>query len=445
VIPITQYARTDDGTHIAYSITGDGPIDVLLCTEWTFNLDLATEHPALTRLSQRLAQGSRVISMNRRGIGASDPVPVPEMATLESWVEDVAVVLDRVGSARAAVLGVGHGGHVAMVFAATRPERVSHLVLVDAYARAAVGPDYPFGYSEEALERYASLVERSWGKRTGGATFDPEVWSDPDFPQQLARLQRLTASPREAGSIQRVVNALDVRPVLELIGAPTLVIFLDNSPTGRDNARYVAESIAGARYVELPGYHYFTSVADSERLADEVLEFTTGEAPAPPQDRVLATVLFTDIVGSTEAVVGVGDRQWSSLLDRHDAAVRRQFQRFRGREVNTTGDGFLAVFDGPARAIRCAAAIHEAVRAIGLGVRTGLHCGEVELRGKEVAGVAVHLAQRICAHASPGEVLVSRTVVDLVAGSDLGFENRGEHELKGLSDRWQLWALRNPY
>lgn len=440
---VTQYARTADGTHIAYSVTGDGPIDVLVCTEWTFNLDLASEHPALMRLAERLGRGARVISMNRRGIGASDPVPVADMAILESWVEDVVAVLDRVGSARTAIVGVGHGGHVAMVFAATRPERVSHLVLVDAYARAATGPDYPYGFAEEDLEDYANTVERSWGKRTGGATFDPQVWSEPDFPHQLARLQRLTASPREAASIQRVVNALDVRPVLELIGAPTLVVFLDNAATGRDNARYVAEHIAGARYIELPGYHYFTSVADTDRLADAVLEFTTGDAPAPDQDRVLATVLFTDIVGSTEAAVEVGDHPWSALLDRHDGAVRRQLQRFDGREINTTGDGFVAVFEGPARAIRCADAIHDAVRPVGLAVKIGLHCGEIELRGDDVSGITVNLAQRICSHASPGEVLVSRTIVDLVAGSDLVFEDRGMHDLKGISEPRRLWAVRN--
>jgi hypothetical protein len=286
------------------------------------------------------------------------------MATLESWVEDVAVVLDAVGSQASVVVGMGHGGHVAMMFAASRPERVSHLVLVDAYARAAKGPDYPYGFSEAGLENYAARVERSWGKGSGGASFDPQVRDEPGFGEQLARLQRLTASPREAARLQRVTNQLDVRHVLEVIRAPTLVVFLASAPTGRENAIYLAEHIANARFVDLPGYHYFTSERDCERLADEIVEFVTGEAPALDHDRVLATVLFTDLVGSTEAMVDVGDERWRAALDRHDAAVRRQLARYRGREVKTMGDGFLAVFDGPARALRCALVIRDAVKAV---------------------------------------------------------------------------------
>lgn len=437
----TRFARSPDGAHVAYAVLGDGAPDVLVCMEWTFNLDLASEHPALLRLAERLSASSRVVMMNRRGTGASDPVPEAEMATVESWVDDVAVVQEAVGSSSSVVVGIGHGGHVAMLFAASRPERVTHLVLVDAYARAATAPDYPSGFSEAELEQYATRVERTWGKGGGRATFDPEVRDLPGFREQLARLQRLTASPREAARLQRVTNQLDVRHVLGIIGAPTLVVFLANAPTGRENAAYLAEQIPNARFVELPGYHYFTSERDCERLADEIIEFVTGERPAPEQDRVLATVLFTDLVGSTEAMVEVGDERWRAALDRHDATVRRQLDRYRGREVKTLGDGFLAVFDGPARALRCALVIKDAVRSIGLSIRCGLHCGEIEERGDDVAGVAVNLAQRICAEAGPSEVLVSQTVVDLVAGSGLTFEDQGSRDLKGIPGARRLWSL----
>jgi class 3 adenylate cyclase/pimeloyl-ACP methyl ester carboxylesterase len=437
VQPETQYARSGD-VHIAYQVVGDGSVDLVHVPGYQ-HVEMIWEWPATAQIMKRLSMFSRLILFDKRGTGLSDPVPLTTLPTLEEWMDDVRAVMDAVGCERAAIMAFFEGGPMAMLFAATYPERTSALVLVNSYARLARADGYPWGVPSEPLEAALKNSRAFW--RTGGG-IDwqlPSRANDPEYRSWWARFERASASPGTFAAIARVNAQVDVRHVLPSIQAPTLILHSRDNPWIRvGHGRYLAQNIPGARYVEVDSPDIFYT--DPEHY-DEIEEFITGFRPVPLRDRVLATVLFTDIVGSTKHAAGVGDARWHELLDSHHAIVRRELATARGREVKTLGDGFLATFDGPARAIRCAHAILDRVRGLGLEVRAGLHTGECELIGEDVGGIAVHIAARVAALAEPGEVLVSSTVKDLVAGSGIRFMERGMHELKGVPEEWHLFAV----
>lgn len=433
----TRYAKSGD-VHVAYQVAGDGPIDVVLVPGFVSHLETIWE-PPLDAFVERLASFSRLILFDKRGTGMSDPTV--GVATLEERMDDVRAVMDAAGSEQAALFGVSEGGPMSLLFAATYPERTRALVLYGAIPRWLRAPNYPPGLPEAAHERVVDVLEAGWGTGVGLEGFAPSRADDEGFRAGWARLERLGASPGAMQRIMEMMKDIDVRHVLPTVSVPTLVLHRrDERVVPVEAARYIAERIEGARLIELPGEDHIPFV-DPDQILDPVEEFLTGQRPEPRVDRALATVLFTDIVGSTERTAEVGDRRWRELLDAHDRAIRAELDRHRGREVNTTGDGFLATFDGPARAIRCAAAIREAARRVGLEVRAGLHTGELEVRNGDVTGIAVDIGARVAGLAEPGEVLVSRTVTDLVAGSGLAFADRGEHELKGVPGHWGLYAV----
>jgi class 3 adenylate cyclase/pimeloyl-ACP methyl ester carboxylesterase len=441
--PETRYAAVDDAD-IAYQATGDGPLDLLFCYGFGSAIDLgwdeATTYPEFYR---RLASFSRLVLFDRRGTGASDPISAGVFPTWESWAEDAGAVLDAVDAERAVLFGALDAGALAVLYAAMHPERVQALILLNSSARFCRDEDYPIGVAPEALETLIGIVEQAWGTRQLVTAVNPAMADDDAFLEAVARVMRAAATPRRAATQFRyLLSNVDVRPALDLVQVPTLVLSVAESVfVPVEQGRYLAEHIVGARFVELPGAEVGLS-PPLLGIVDEIEEFVTGERGAADVDRVLATVLFTDIVRSTERAAQLGDRRWRSLLDAHDRAVREQFRRFRGREVKTTGDGFLASFDGPARSIRCAQAIVEATRSLGVDVRLGLHTGECEARGDDLGGLAVHIAARVGALADPGQVLVSGTVKDLVVGSGIEFNDRGEEELKGVPGSWRLFAVR---
>ena len=425
----TSYARQGD-LHIAYQVVGGGPLDLVFLPDWVSHIEIQWEEPRRERFLTRLASFSRLILMNPRGVGASDPIPITESPTPEEWMDDLRTVLDDVGAERPAVFGAGAGGAIGILFAATHPERVRALALFNSKAR---GTELSPGMWEEHWGD--GSISREW--------LAPEDASDERLTEFHGRLQRLSASPGMAAAVTRMLFALDVRHALPAIQAPTLVLHREGAPAITvDHGRYLAEHIDGAIYREFPGRgHAYWASGVASALLDEVEEFFTGSRSVGPPDRILATVLFTDIVNSTATAVELGDEAWKQRIREHDAVVRRELGRHRGREIHTTGDGFLATFDGPARAIRCAEAIRDAVRASGLEIRTGLHTGEIELQGDDIAGIAVHIGARVSGLAAPGEILVSRTVVDLVAGSGMVFDDRGSHTLKGVPGEWQVYAI----
>ena len=447
-----KYA-TADGVHIAYQVRGDGPIDLVLAPDGIIPIEAMGEERRLARFLDRLASFSRLICFDRRGIGSSDPVTPATPLTLEQWADDALAVTEAVGASRPVVLGIAEGGFVATLLAATHPDRVGALVLVN--ATPGIGSD-PFADEGEAghfIAELAKTVDEGWGDDqrvvdgislgTGAAVFAPSAAGEADFVDWLGRTYRRAASPAVARAIFNGAYLSDIRPILSTVGVPTLVLHrAGNRWFTPAHGRYLAEHIPGARYVEVPGVDHLPYLGDVEALVGEIEEFLTGARRAWAADRVLATVLFTDIVASTDEAVRRGDRGWHELLDRHDEMVRHQLDRFRGREVNTTGDGFLATFDGPARAINCAVAIAEGARRLGVEVRAGLHAGECEVRGDDIAGIAVHIGQRVAATARPGEVLVTSTVKDLVVGSGIEFDDRGDHELKGVPGTWRLHAVK---
>jgi class 3 adenylate cyclase len=440
-VPETQYAKTIDGVHIAYQELGEGPIDLVFMSTWFSHVDVQWEQPALARFLRRLASFSRLILFDKRGTGSSDPVSLPLRPTLEAWMADISAVMAASGSARSALWGDSSGGMLAALFAATYPDRTAALVLSHTIARGERAPDYPSGI----LDRISPEdIEATWGTESGldVELSAPSVAADRGFRTWWARYQRLSVSPAVAAATWAMFRGVDVRDALPVIRVPTLVLHRrDNRWLPVGHGQYIAEHIGGAKYVELDGADQWPFLGDSDSLVDEAQEFLTGSRGGPETDRVLATVLFTDIVGSTDRAAHLGDRKWRDLLDAHDQATRRQLERYRGREIKTTGDGFAATFDGPGRAIQCACAIRDAVRALGLDLRAGLHTGEIELRGEDVAGIAVHIGARVAAHADGGEVLVSETVPRLVTGSGIEFADRGEHELKGVPGQWRLFSV----
>ena len=438
--PETRYTKSGD-VNIAYQVIGEGPFDLIWVPGWISNVEESWEVPEYAHFLQRLSSFSRLILFDKRGTGLSDRVSNELLPTLEQRMDDVRAVLDATGSERAAVVGASEGGNLSVLFAATYPERVRAVVLVAVYAKRIWSPDYPWAPTPEERERENELLEREWAGEMDVSELAPRAADDPALMRRIATFFRRSASPGAAVALNRMNTNIDTRAVLPTISAPTLVLHRTGDLNVKAaEGRWIAGQIPGARYVELPGDDHLAWVGDTDALLDEVEEFLTGVRRAPSPDRVLATVLFTDIVGSTERLTQVGDQRWREMLDEHHRLVRRELERYRGREIDTAGDGFLSTFDGPARAIRCARAISDSVRSLGLEVRAGLHTGECELVGNRIAGIAVHTGARIVALARPGEILVSSTVKDLVAGSGIEFVEHGEHELKGVPGRWQLYA-----
>ncbi|HEY3214500.1 MAG TPA: adenylate/guanylate cyclase domain-containing protein [Actinomycetota bacterium] len=427
---------------IAYQVVGDGPFDLVYVPGFVSNIELMWEEPGLARFLERLGSFSRLILFDKRGTGLSDPVPTDRLPTLEERMDDVRAVMDAVGSGRAALLGHSEGGNMCVLFTATYPERTTALILVGCYAKRIRSDDYPWAPTVEDRARGIEQTEATWGSPEAFRELAPSKGRDEAFQRWIGRYLRQSASPKAAAALMRMNTKIDVRDVLPTIGVPTLLLYrTHDADVHVDEGRYIGGRIPGARFVELPGEDHLMWTGDVDALLDEIEEFLTGVRRGPDPDRVLATVLFTDVVGSTETATRLGDRAWRTLLDRHHDVVRRELARWRGREVDTTGDGFLATFDGPARAIRCAVTASEGVRDLGLQIRAGLHTGEVEIAGEDVRGIAVHIGSRVAALAGPDEVLVSRTVADLVAGSGIVLAERGEHELKGVSGTWLVYAV----
>jgi class 3 adenylate cyclase/alpha-beta hydrolase superfamily lysophospholipase len=437
--PETKYAKSG-GVNIAYQVTGEGPFDLVLVPGWVSHVENAWEEPSFARFLHRLKSFCRLILLDRRGTGLSDPVA--KLPTLEQRMDDVRAVMDAAGSKKAALFGISEGGPMCILFAATYPERTSALVLYGTFARGLYDPEYPSAPTPAQIERFLERVDREWGTGMTARMFAPSIAQDDRHVQSWGRFERLAVSPGAARTLIHMSVSSDVRHVLPVIRVSTLVLHRSGDQVALvGGGRYLAEYIPGAKYVELSGEDHFPWTGDADAVLDEVEEFLTGARHGPELDRVLATVLFTDIVGSTERAVELGDRQWQELLEHHHRLVRSELNRFRGREVDTAGDGFFATFDGPARAVRCGCAIQEAVARIGLTIRVGLHTGECEVTGGKVSGIAVHIGARVMAEARPGEVLVSSTVKDLVAGSGLRFVDRGGHTLKGIPGKWYLFTV----
>jgi class 3 adenylate cyclase len=437
----TRYARSGD-VSIAYQVVGDGPFDLVYVPGWVSNIELMWEEPGYAGFLERLASFSRLIIFDKRGTGLSDPVPLDQLPTLEQRMDDVRAVMDAVGSERAALLGHSEGGNMCVLFSATYPDRTTALVLVGCYAKRIRSHDYPWAPAPEDREREIEETEARWGSPDMLRALAPSKANDEAFERWVGRYLRQSASPKAAAAMLRMNTQIDVRDILPAIRVPTVLIYrTDDADVHPDEGRYIAGRIPGARFVELPGGDHTMWTGDASAILDEIEEFLTGVRRGPEPDRVLATILFTDVVGSTELATRLGDRAWRDLLARHHEAVRRELERWRGREVDTAGDGFLATFDGPARAIRCALAAVDSVRGLGMEIRAGVHTGEVEVSNGEFRGIAVHIGSRVSGLAGPGEVLVSRTVADLVAGSGIALADRGEHELKGVSGTWKVFAV----
>lgn len=435
----TRYAKSGD-LHIAYQVAGKGPVDLVYVPTWIGQVEVLAEEPSIAAFLERVCGFARVISFDRRGSGLSDPWQgVP---TLEDQIDDVLAVMDAAGSERAALMGTLEGGPLAMTFAASHPGRTTDLILYATFSRTRRAPEYDWPPDDEARARQVEALIHQWGLGGIGAEIAPSRVGDPAFVEWAGRMERYSASPGTIRKILSVVGETDVRHVLPTIRVPTLIMHRrEDSFLDVRHSRYLAEHIPGARYVELEGTDSLFSIGDSEAVIGEIEELLTGARRQREPDRVLATVMFTDIVSSTERAAEVGDSNWRALLERHDAVVRREVDRHRGRYVKSTGDGALATFDGPARAIRAATSIGAAVRGLGVEIRGGLHTGEVEVIGDDVGGLAVHIGARVMAKAEVGEVLVSSTVKDLVVGSGIDFEERGAHQLKGIPGQWHLFAV----
>ncbi len=435
----TRYARSGDVSIAYQELDGTGPLDIVFVHGFVSNLEVEAENPRYEAFFERLRPIGRLIRFDRRGTGLSDRVR--EVPTLEARMDDLRAVMDATGSSRALLVATFEAASMGMVYAATYPERVAGLALYNPIAKGVRSPDYPWALlSEEESERWLEEIRTRWGSRELAAEdlrmFAPSIAADPEMQEWWARVMRLGASPGAAVVVARMAAAIDVRDVLPSIRVPTLV--LAGEPA-RGEAQYIIERIPDAQLVQVSGSDALFWQA--ERLAEEIIAFAPRVWGTPEPDTVLATILFTDIVGSTAKAAELGDRAWADLVRRHHSFVRAELDRFRGRELDTAGDGFFAAFDGPIRAIRCAAAIGDSVGELGLDVRAGLHTGECEMVGEKLAGLAVNVGARVASQAQAGEVLVSSTVKDLVAGSDLVFEDRGEHQLKGIPGEWRLYAV----
>lgn len=437
--PETKYAAVGDAD-VAYQVLGNGPTDLLFCYGLGSHVEYNWQAPSFAAAFNRLASLFRLILFDRRGTGASDGVPRNAVPIWEEWTDDIAAVLDAAKSERTAIFATADAAPIAILYAAMHPERVSALALMNTSARYIEAIDYTFGATLDAVDGLVEVMSSEWGTPGYMALVNPSA--DPEFLNIAAQLSRASATPRTAAAQYTQLLRRDIRHVLPLVQVPTLVLhgkeiwFLPI-----EHGRYLAEHIDRAAFVEVPGGDIAFTPANYW-VVDEIAEFLTGERPPVEVERILTTVLFTDIVGSTAQAASLGDQRWRSLLDTHDRTVREQLRRFRGNEINTTGDGFVASFDGPARAIRCAQAIGVAINKLGVELRQGLHTGECEVRGDDLGGLAVHVAARVGALATPGEILVSRMVKELVAGSGIEFTDRGEHELKGVPGSWRVFAVK---
>ncbi len=441
-LPTTEYAKNGD-VHLAYQVVGDGALDLVLIESWVHQVEAFWEIPELARQRRRLSAIGRLIMFDRRGAGLSDPVPLDRLPDLETQVADVCAVMDAAGSRQAAILGFAEGGPLAVLLAASLPQRCRALVLFNTAARLSAAADYPWGASEEALLDLVRRQADSWaaGDSDHLTHLAPSRADDLRFAEQIMRLGRGAVSPGAVAHYYEQSVLSDVRDLLSVIQVPTLVLHRANNRIADPGlGRYLAAQIPDAKYVELDGTDHLWFTENADELVDEIEEFLTGSRAAHDPDRRLATVLFTDIVDSTARAAALGDTRWRALLDEHDTLVRHELTRFGGREIDTTGDGFLATFDGPGQAIRCASAIHGAVAPTGLSLRAGVHTGEVEVRGERIGGLTVHIGARVAASGGAGDVVVSSTVKDLLAGSGLTFSDRGEHDLKGVPGTWHLFG-----
>ena len=438
-----HFARSGD-VNVAYRVVGSGPIDLVYAQGAYTHLDVYWDLPAFRHFCERLGEFSRLILFDKRGYGMSDRVP--GATTLEERMDDIRAIMDAVGSARAAIVGESEGAPLALLFAAAHPERVSALILQGAEVRELTDDEWPWGEdTREAFEASMAALPERWGSGESIQAIAPSVADEAWARAWLGRVQVNAATPAAAEAFMRMAFEIDVRHVAPSVNVPTLILHaIGDHVCHVENGRFLARTVPGARYVELPGEDHVPWF-DPETALAEIREFMTGRREAARADRILTTVLFTDLVRSTELARSLGDRRWRDLLEQHHAMVRRELARFDGREIDTAGDGFFATFDGPARAIRCAQAIVAATRSLGVAVRAGLHTGEVEIMGDKVAGIAVNVGSRVMAHANAGDVLVSSTVRELVAGSGIAFSERGWTSLKGVDGDWQLWAAVAPW
>ena len=437
--PQTHYAKSGD-VHIAFQVTGAGPLDLVFVPGFVSHVEASWQSLKRASFFDRLASFSRLILFDKRGTGLSDRSS--QIFSLEQRMDDVRAVMDAAGSERAAIFGISEGGPMSILFAATYPERTTALAMYGAYAKRAWAEDYPFGWKDEQWAAFFENVEKYWGTPRG---LDLDIWApsvahDERVWEDVATYMRSAASPGAVRAVMQMNREIDVRHVLPSIRVPTLIVHRNGDRNiSIQQARYMAKRIPCAKLVELPGQDHMAWFGDTDALIGEVEEFLTGVRHEPVPDRVLATILFTDIVNATGRAAELGDLKWRNLLARHHDLIRKALKRFRGREIDTTGDGFLATFDGPARAILCAKAIQNAVNQLGLSVRVGLHTGECEVMDEKVAGIAVHIGARVMSLAAPGEILVTSTVKDLVAGSGLSFVDRDLHRLKGVPGQWHIF------
>jgi class 3 adenylate cyclase len=444
-----RYAKTVDGLHIAYEVVGDGPFDLVYVPGWFSNLECIWEMPDLGDFLRELAGFSRLIVFDPRGSGLSDRPSTSDSMALEVSMDDIRAVMDAAGSERAVLFGPDEGGARCVLFAASHPARTTALVTFGIWAKYSASSDYPWGWSEERIQAHRSLIQNEWGTeefwRTDTYLAASPIQSDPDRVRAWARYARLSASPGAALAIDRMAADLDIRAVLPTVRVPTLVMHrIADTSESVEQARYIGERIPGAKVVELPGDEHAPFMGDTAAVFNHLRSFIGAIRKEEAEfDRVLATVLFTDLVGSTEKAAALGDRAWRELVERHHTVIRGLLARYRGVEVDTAGDGFFATFDGPARAVRCGQAIIEAVHPLGIDVRAGVHTGEVETINGKAGGIAVNIGARVAASAAPRELLVSSTVKDLTAGSGLAFEDAGQHELKGIPERWRLFRVLN--
>lgn len=449
-IPDVRYVKTPDGAHIAYQEFGSGPFDIVFVPGFVWNVERQWWLEPVARGLRRIAGFARVVVFDRRGTGLSDRIDEASPPTLEARMDDIRAVMDEVGIERAALIGDEDGATLCAMFAASYPARVLAAVLHASAARGSWAPDHDWGWTTDEWDEYLRHVETIWGTQAGADYFVEKAWPsqarDPTLRREFASFMRLSSSPGAAVYFERVYRDVDIRDILGTIQVPVLVTHRTGDLVEPvESSRYLAANIPTARLLELPGADHYLFGDDQAQLVDAVERFLGSVHDEEVDvDRVLATVLFTDLVGSTEIVAKIGDRSWGDLVAAHDQRIRALLGRYRGREVNHAGDGFFAIFDGPARAVRCALAIEDAVRSLGAEVRAGVHTGEVELEGADVRGIAVNIGARVAASAGPREVLVSSTVKDLVAGSGLRFEPRGLHALKGIPDEWELFAAVSP-
>jgi len=437
MVPETRYTKCGR-INIAYQVVGDGPVDIVLVPGWVSNIDVFWEEPRVSRFLNRLASFSRLILFDKRGTGLSDRVT--DTPTLEERMEDVHAVMQAAGSTSAVLIGYSEGGPMCVLFAATYPEMARGIVMIGSYPRRTRTEGFPIGPSAEDRDLFLDQIEENWGKPFALEQRAPSVLGDRQFEQWWARFLRMSTSPAAAVALTKANAEIDVRDILPAVRVPTLLLHATNDLTCPvEFSRYMAEKIPGAQLVEIDAGDHLPWLEGHEQILAEIEEFVTGSKGADISERTLCTILFTDIVGSTQMQAQLGDRRWRDLLDAHNAEIRRDLAVFKGREMNMTGDGFVAIFDGPARGVQCALAIREALPRLGVTPRLGLHCGECEIRGDELSGLAIHIASRISDLAPDGEVLVSRTVKDLVSGSGLRFADFGRHRLAGVPDAWELY------